>query len=331
VTEFASMLFLVYVGCGSACMNSFPATSGGGLDPAWVLSVSLTFGLVIAALVLANAHNSESVQINCAVTLALVVSKELSATQGLMNFIAQLLGSVAGASLLLGGTAGTSGASMTPRDFTGQLGANSVNPRYGVGNAFVSEAMMTFLLVWVVFDCAVNKNSIAQNNAPLAVGFVVFVAHTVCIPVTGCSINPTRSFGPAFVSWLNDSENVWADHWVFWLGPLCGALAAATFRGYTVVNHVNEVKHAAYEGQTFATDSKHPVPANNVQHTLEHSHVNTHNSQTHNSQTHNSQAHNSHAHNSYPGNMSMQYHGGTSYPGGGFHQATGGRQQFPVY
>jgi glycerol uptake facilitator-like aquaporin len=68
-----------------------------------------------------------------------------------------MFGSVVGAALLLAGTEGADG-----RDFTGGLGSNGLNPRYSIGNAFVSEMMMTFLLVYVVFETAVNVKSVAE-------------------------------------------------------------------------------------------------------------------------------------------------------------------------
>ena len=67
--------------------------------------------------------------------------------QGVANFAAQMLGSICGAGLLLAGSSGSSGSDYVPRDFTGGLGSNAVNPRYSVGTAFVNEMMMTFLLL----------------------------------------------------------------------------------------------------------------------------------------------------------------------------------------
>jgi glycerol uptake facilitator-like aquaporin len=80
-----------------------------------------------------------------------------------------------------------------------------------IGHAFFMEAMGTALLVYVVLETAVNTKSVVtdgtsmirgqkQTLAPIPIGFAVFAAHVLCVPVTGCSINPTRSFGPALVS-----------------------------------------------------------------------------------------------------------------------------------
>jgi glycerol uptake facilitator-like aquaporin len=83
---------------------------------------------------------------------------------------------------------------------------------------------------------------VASNNAPIAIGLAVFLAHMVCILVTGCSINPTRSFGPAMVSFLNGNGSSFDDHWLFWLAPLTGATLAAGLRGWAVVNVENKQK-----------------------------------------------------------------------------------------
>eukprot|EP00588_Corethron_pennatum_P005149 CAMPEP_0194295648 /NCGR_PEP_ID=MMETSP0169-20130528/54023_1 /TAXON_ID=218684 /ORGANISM="Corethron pennatum, Strain L29A3" /LENGTH=250 /DNA_ID=CAMNT_0039044869 /DNA_START=97 /DNA_END=849 /DNA_ORIENTATION=- len=215
VAELVAMMFFVYVGCGSA------ATQAG--NDAWILGVSLQFGLAITTLAYATAHISGG-QINCAVTFALVIAKQKSVAQGLVNLVSQLLGSVLGAALLLAATVGG-------QDRTTALGSNTLAPDYTVGNAFVSEMLMTALLVYVVFETAVNKRSVAGNNAPIAIGFAVFLAHMVNIPITGCSINPTRSFGPAVVASLNGAEGLWQHHWIFWVAPLTGAGIVALLRG----------------------------------------------------------------------------------------------------
>lgn len=230
VAEFVAMLLFVYIGCGAAAHVTFAKDPllGGAQDPAWVLTVALAFGMAIMVLAYATGHVSGG-QINCAVTLALCIAGELPWNQGFANFGGQMLGSVAGAALLLAGSSGAPG-----RDFTGGLGSNGVNPRYSDFNAFVNEAMMTFLLVYVIFETAVHNKSGAGRNAPLAIGFAVFLAHLVCIPVTGCSINPTRSFGPALVATMNGAENLWDDMWIFWVAPLLGATLAAMLRGKAI-------------------------------------------------------------------------------------------------
>jgi glycerol uptake facilitator-like aquaporin len=123
------------------------------------------------------------------------------------------------------------GGSGTAIDRTGGLGANGLQlPSITVGNALVVEIMGTALLVFTVLESAVNSKAITSGTskmslAPIPIGLAVFVAHIVLIPVTGCSINPTRSFGPAVVSGYFD------DHWIWWVGPLLGATVASLLWG----------------------------------------------------------------------------------------------------
>lgn len=212
--EFLAMMLFVLICCGSA--TGVAGTAG------WVQQVSLTFGFCITCLAYTVGHHSGG-QINCAVTFALVLAKQLPVMQGLVNFFCQMAGSLAGAALL---------ALIVPSgsDRTGGLGANGVSSGYEPYQALFGEIFMTFLLVKVVFETAVNEASAPnRGNAAIAIGFAVYLAHTFLIPIDGCSINPTRSFGPAVVASIRHSDNVdaiWQDHWVFWVGPLLGAALA---------------------------------------------------------------------------------------------------------
>merc|ERR1712113_1084140 len=94
------------------------------------------------------------------------------------------------------------------------------------------------LLVFVVLETATNPNSAADRaEAPLAIGIAVFLAHAVLIPIDGCSINPTRSFGPAAIQSIRyaDDQNmiskIWHHMWIFWVAPLLGsALAVGLYK-----------------------------------------------------------------------------------------------------
>ena len=90
----------------------------------------------------------------------------------------------------------------------------------GAGAGLLLEAVLTFALVFVVFATAIDKKGL-KHLAPMAYGLIVLVDHLVALPLTGASMNPARSFGPAIVA------NIWTDHWIYWLGPLIGAGVAA--------------------------------------------------------------------------------------------------------
>lgn len=220
--EYVAMTLFVVIGCGSAMANK--------KEDGWVLQVALTFGFAIAALAYAIGHYSGG-QMNCAVTLGLVLAGQVSPIQGLLNFAAQMLGSTTGALIL-------TGIFSEAQDKTGGLGCNKVADGVGKSNAFLGEFVMTFLLMFVILETAVNPSSKATREmAALAIGFAVFLAHSVLINIDGCSINPTRSFGPALVRKLCCLANLrtfpvekdggsFEDMWVFWAGPLLGASAA---------------------------------------------------------------------------------------------------------
>lgn len=210
----------VYIGCASAINGGASPKTGGT-----ILQVALTFGVAIFALACTIGHHSGG-QMNCAVTLALVITGDVSPLQGILNVLSQILGSIVAATLL----AATFPAGV---DMTSSLGSNMVaTPGYSPMNAMLGEILMTFLLVFVVLESAVNTASAnSRVIAPLAIGMAVFLAHSVLIAVDGCSINPTRSLGPAIVASIRNNGaspgDIWKHHYVFWVGPLVGAALAA--------------------------------------------------------------------------------------------------------
>jgi MIP family channel proteins len=214
--EFLASFLFVLVCCGAA--------TGVAGEDGWIQQVSLTFGLCITGMVYTVWHHSGG-QINCAVSIGLMVVGELPVLQGVLNIVAQLLGSLSGAGMLA--------LIVSPEDDkTGGLGTNTV----GKGEpwqALIGEILMTFMLMYVVLETAVNYE--AQANAvmaPVAIGFTVYLAHSLLIPIDGCSINPTRSFGPPVVASFRYPEKMelfWKDHWVFWVGPIVGSVLAVGF------------------------------------------------------------------------------------------------------
>ena len=216
--EFFAMLLFVFIGCGTACIADNH------------LLIALAFGLAITSLVYTFAHVSGA-QINCAVTWALVLNETISAAQGLANFFAQMLGSMIGAFFIQAATSpnwqraedinyGANALGNLQKDWHTTDDDGIAVTKITKGNAFTVEFLMTFLLVTVVLQTAVNRDSKAGAHAAIAIGFAVFLAHAVCIPLTGCSINPTRSFGPAIVS------DYWDNHWLWWVGPMLGSTVA---------------------------------------------------------------------------------------------------------
>lgn len=236
VAELLAMALFVYIGCGTAMTFSSRASPTFTRQPvvvpnntllafqemndrlqvnsSWGVTTALAFGLSITVLCYATAHLSGG-QLNPAVTLGLALVGALDAAQAAVNVAAQVVGSILGAAFL---------AATIPHSQWRTLGSNEIAPGVAYGNALCGEIIMTFTLVSVVLETAVNKKSVARVQAPMAIGFSVFCAHAVLLPIDGCSINPARSLGPAIIS------GTWpGTFWVFVVGPLLGAIAAVPF------------------------------------------------------------------------------------------------------
>ena len=145
--------------------------------------------------------------INPAVTLAAMVSKRISIDTGILYILlAQLIGAVIGAMLV---------AAVIPVAAHGNLGAHGLGMDVTVVGGLITEIILTFILVFVIFATAMDPKGLVWI-APLAIGVAVLVDHLVGVPITGASMNPARSFGPALVG------GTWSFHWIYWVGPAIG-------------------------------------------------------------------------------------------------------------
>jgi len=213
--EFVAMTLFIVIGCGTACSN-------GASNGSTRLVVAFAFGMAIMVLAYSIGHHSGG-HINGAVTLSLVLGGNVPWFQGIANVLAQLLGSILGTCILM---------IIFPceLDMTTTLGTNVIAPGYGYFRVLVAEAFGTFLLCFTVWETAVTPQASCGKNACIAIGFSVFLAHVLLPPIDGCSINPTRSFGPAILSYwrgCSDYGGGLSDLWVMWLGPIIGAIIAA--------------------------------------------------------------------------------------------------------
>jgi MIP family channel proteins len=213
----ATALFIM-VTIGS--IAAVAATGGSDLLP----TVALTFGFSIALLVAGIAGISGG-HINPAVTFAMVITGQVSVARGGMYIVAQLIGACIGALIL---------RAFLVDDLLAAIpgaGGNFINTDVITEDwhGLLLEAMGTFVLVWTVFAVAVNPRTSSGNVAPLYIGLAVGVVHFFLIPMTGTGINPARTFGPAlFLPEVAEGlPGRFDDHWIYWLGPLLGAAAAA--------------------------------------------------------------------------------------------------------
>nr|APG38012.1 aquaporin 1 [Protopterus annectens]BAI48049.1 aquaporin 1 [Protopterus annectens] len=208
VAEFVAMTVFVFVSISSAV--GFKMSSGSNPQQDNV-KVSLAFGLAIATMAQSVGHISGA-HLNPAVTLGLLVSSQLSLFRAAMYITSQMLGSVVSASILHGVIPG--------RNHT--LGQNQLDENVTVGQGMIIEIFITFQLVLCVLATTDKRRKDLSGSAPLAIGLSVALGHLCAIDYTGCGMNPARSFGPAvFIGFEN--------HWVYWIGPVIGGIAASFF------------------------------------------------------------------------------------------------------
>jgi MIP family channel proteins len=187
---------LVFAGCGAIVAD---AVYGGELGS---LGIALAFGLVIMVMVYATGHLSGA-HINPAVTLAFTLSRHFPPREAAAYVAAQCVGAIAAALALW---------AIWP-DRPAELGATS--PSVGIGSALVYEALLSGLLMFVIMAVATDTRAVGAAAA-IAIGGTIGVDALVGGPVTGASMNPARSLGPALAAWE------WGDLWIYLVGPICG-------------------------------------------------------------------------------------------------------------
>lgn len=206
VAEFVGTLALVFVGAGVA------ATGLGGL-----VGVALAHGLVIVSFAYAYGHISGS-HVNPAVTVGVWAAGETDLKTAFSYVVFQLLGGIAGALLLrwvLGGSETGLGATALARRLVLGDAVVSITPTTGL----VLEAVLAFFLVNVVLNASVSGRG--GETAGLAIGLTYSMGILLGGPLTGGSLNPARSLGPAVAA------GNFADLWVYLVGPVLGGLVAA--------------------------------------------------------------------------------------------------------
>ncbi|MCL1875810.1 MAG: aquaporin [Synergistaceae bacterium] len=206
-SEFIGTFVLTFMGCGSAMFL--------GCDPAGGhLAVALAFGLSIVAMAYVIGGVS-GCHINPAVSIAMLLDKRLSSGNFIGYVISQVCGAIVAAMLLKILT--TLGIS----DLTGGLGANGVANAGGVCGALIIEFILTFIFVFTILGVTANEST--SSIAGIVIGLTLTFVHIVGIPLTGTSVNPARSIGPALFTGGSALINVW----IFIVAPLAGAALAA--------------------------------------------------------------------------------------------------------
>lgn len=199
---FATFIF-VFVAAGAVLAN---IQAGGSLG---TVGVAMATGLTFAAMLYATLHISGG-YMNPAVVVTLWATGHIKFLTGVSYLIAQLIGSVVAALFLKVIFEGI----VSPQFFLGDVMLNTT-PGMGI----LIEALLTFFLVWAIFAAIIDKKG-EHSFGPLVAGMILMVAIMIGGSFTMGALNPARSFGPALIS------SNWVDHYIYWVGPLIGALVA---------------------------------------------------------------------------------------------------------
>jgi aquaporin Z len=215
--EFIGTFSLVLFGCGAAVIAGISGTGPSGIG---LLGISIAFGFAVVAMAYAIGGIS-GCHINPAVTIGVLAAGKMEVKDAIGYIVAQCLGGIVGAGVLYIIASGQPGFTMGEW----ALGSNGWGEGYLGGyntmSAFVIEAVMTFLFIFVILGTTSKFGNGAM--AGLAIGVTLMLIHLVTIPVTGTSVNPARSLGPAIFA----GGKALAQLWLFFVAPIVGAVLAA--------------------------------------------------------------------------------------------------------
>jgi aquaporin Z len=222
LAELIGTFSLVLFGCGAAVISGISQVGPSGVG---LLGIAIAFGFAVVAMAYAIGGIS-GCHVNPAVTVGVLVAGKMTAKDAVGYIISQLIGAVLAAGVLYLLVSGQSGWVMPEWG----LGANGWGEGY-LGNfnatsAFISEAVFTCLFIFVIL--AVTSKYGNSTMAGLAIGVTLMLIHLVVIPITGTSVNPARSFGPALFA----GGKALSQLWLFFVAPILGAIVAALIWKY---------------------------------------------------------------------------------------------------
>lgn len=217
VAEFLGTFALCFIGAGAICTNEWTGGSVG------LLGIAMAHGLTLAVMVSALGHISGG-HFNPAVTLGLLAGKKINGQAALVYIAFQLAGATFAAFLL---------TLIVPAAVwrAVSLGTPSLGGGIGLYPAVLLETILTFFLVLAVYGTAVDPKGTWNAIGGFGIGTVLIFDILVGGPLTGAAMNPARAFGPALVS------GSWANHLVYWAGPILGGLAAGLVYNRVFLKH----------------------------------------------------------------------------------------------
>jgi aquaporin Z len=215
IAELIGTFVLVLMGCGSAVLAS-PYIG--------FVGISFAFGLSVLAMVYAIGGIS-GCHINPAVSISMLAAGKISAKDAVIYIAAQCVGAIIGAGALYGIAIGNPAYSLAYG--LGQNGYGEASPGgFSMVSAFIAEVLLTFIFLLVIHGSTSEK--VPKGFAGIPIGLSLVLIHLVGIPVTGTSVNPARSLGPAIIV-----QGVALNQlWLFWVAPIIGGLLAAVVWSY---------------------------------------------------------------------------------------------------
>lgn len=220
VAEFIGTCVLVVCGCGTAMLVGCSSDAGTGY-----LLTALAFGLTIVAMAY-SIGNISGCHINPAVSLGVLMTGGMTAKEFIEYVIAQCLGALAGSGIL-----GVIFGLGNVTDQTGGFGSNGLG---NVNDSFLAGLLVEIVLTFIFVIAILGVTSKKANHGSfgrLVIGLTLVLVHILGIGLTGTSVNPARSFGPAVVAAIFGNADPLKCVWVFIVGPLAGsALAAVTYK-----------------------------------------------------------------------------------------------------
>lgn len=212
LAEMLGTFALVFGGCGSAVLAG---------EYIGFVGISFVFGLVLMAMIY-TIGNISGCHINPAVTVGMLVTDKIKREDAILYILFQCVGAIIGAGVLLAVALGQPGYSLMENGL-GQNGYGAHSPGgYTMAAGLIAEIVLTALFLLVIFGSTTKKS--VPGFAGLSIGFALVFIHLISIPITGTSVNPARSLGPAiFVG-----GDAVIQLWMFWLGPIIGAVLAGS-------------------------------------------------------------------------------------------------------
>lgn len=218
LAELIGTFALVLFGCGAAAVAGMDTIAG--LSGLGLLGIAFAFGLSVVVMAYAIGGIT-GCHINPAITIAMLVAGKIKVGDAVVYIVAQLAGALLGAFVLMQILKGMPGFSMGEWALGSNGWGTGYQNEFNTTAAFLAEAVLTFLFLFVIFGTTSKWGN--STMAGLAIGFTLVLIHLVAIPITGTSVNPARSFGPAMLA----GGKALSQLWLFIAAPLTGAIVAA--------------------------------------------------------------------------------------------------------